>query len=165
MDILNTSPDVQNHNIHCYFSLHIFSSLNSSLALALFFKTLLFADIFSPALLFHLPNIRPFIDISLFDLDTWGRVYFVHFLDILNTSPSVQNCKIYCYFLCVRRFALHPLSTSGLSVPEQQKKRSAKTAFFSPLFLFCARTTASPRYASGTCHFFLGTTISMSESG
>ena len=28
-----------------------------------------------------------FIDISLSNLDTWGRVYFVHFLDILNTSP------------------------------------------------------------------------------
>ena len=31
-----------------------------------------------------------FIDISLSNLDTWGRVYFVHFFDILNTSPSVQ---------------------------------------------------------------------------
>ena len=96
LDILNTSPNVQNFNIHCYLSLHLFSLLNYSLALAIFFKILLFADIFSPALLFHLPNIRPFIDISLFNLDTWGRVYFVHFLDILNTSPSVQigNIKL-----------------------------------------------------------------------
>ena len=94
LDILNMSPNVQNRNIHCYLSLHIFFFLNSSLALALFFKTLLFAEIFSPAILFHLPNIRPFIDISLSNLDTWGRVYFVHFLDILNTSPSVQIGKV-----------------------------------------------------------------------
>ena len=31
-----------------------------------------------------------YIDSHLSNLDTWGRVYFVHFLDILNTSPSVQ---------------------------------------------------------------------------
>ena len=31
-----------------------------------------------------------FIYISLSNLDIWGRVYFVHFLDILNTSPNVQ---------------------------------------------------------------------------
>ena len=39
----------------------------------------------------------PHIDVNLSNLDTWGRVYFVHFLDILNTSPCVQNCKIYRY--------------------------------------------------------------------
>ena len=38
-----------------------------------------------------------FIDISLSILDTWGRVCFVHFLDILNTSPSVQNGKVVLY--------------------------------------------------------------------
>ena len=93
LDILNTSPTVQNHKIYRYFSTLLFFFLFSVIAFVAFLKTLLFTDIFFPALLFHLPNIRPFIDISLFNLDTWGRVYFVHFLDILNTSPTVQNCN------------------------------------------------------------------------
>ncbi len=90
LDILNTSPCVQNCKIYRYFSLRFFFFLKSSLALAIFPKTLLFAYISYPIFLLQSPRSHLFIGISLSDLDTWGRVCFVYFLDILNTSPCVQ---------------------------------------------------------------------------
>ena len=94
LDILNTSPCVQNCKIYRYLSLHFFFFLKSSLALAIFPKTLLFTYISYPIFLLRSPRSHLFIGISLSNLDTWGRVCFVHFLDILNTSPSVQIRKV-----------------------------------------------------------------------
>ena len=94
LDILNTSPCVQNCKIYRYLTLYRFFILRLTFLFVIFPKTLLFAYISYPIFLLRSPRSHPFIDIYLSDLDTWGRVCFVHFLDILNTSPSVQIRKV-----------------------------------------------------------------------
>ena len=94
LDILNTSPCVQNCKIYRYLTLYRFFILRLTFLFVIFPKTLLFAYISYPIFLLQSPRSHLFIGIYLSDLDTWGRVCFVHFLDILNTSPSVQIGKV-----------------------------------------------------------------------
>ena len=144
LDILNTSPCVQNCKIYRYLSLRFFFFLKSSLALAIFSKTLLFAYISYPIFLLLSPMSHLFIGISLSNLDTWGRVCFVHFLDILNTSPSVQIRKVVLNVLGKRKGG----AQKPRPVISGQKRQNATTHADSGGMTSLPSSSASPVNAS-----------------
>ena len=144
LDILNTSPCVQNCKIYRYLSLRFFFFLKSSLALAIFPKTLLFAYISYSIFLLQSPRSHLFIDVSLSNLDTWGRVCFVHFLDILNTSPSVQIRKVVLNVLGKRKDG----AQKPRPVISDQKRQNATTHADSGGMTSLPSSSASPVNAS-----------------
>ncbi len=152
LDILNTSPNVQNCKIYRYFSLYIIFFLHPFFLFVIFPKTLLFTYISYPVFLLQSPRSHLFIDVSLSNLDTWGRVCFVHFLDILNTSPSVQIRKVVLNVLGKRKGG----AQKPRPVISGQKRQNATTHADSGGMTSLPSSSASPvnaslAFASRTC--------------
>ena len=144
LDILNTSPCVQNCKIYRYLTLYGFFILRLTFLFVIFPKTLLFAYISYPIFLLQSPRSHLFIDVSLSNLDTWGRVCFVHFLDILNTSPSVQIRKVVLNVLGKRKGG----AQKPRPVISGQKRQNATTHADSGGMTSLPSSSASPVNAS-----------------